>query len=105
MLGMSETFTAGQVVYITKYALTAGIQAAVVNERQTDAASYIAVDWPGACNDRAIFYPGKSLFSTIKAANANVAAQCERKLKALAKQTEAVRRLQAHGAAVLPVRK
>ena len=100
-----SVFKPGQVVFVTKYALTAGIQQATVCSHQSrEGATYLALDWPGACNDRAIFYPGKSMFATIEEAQANVAKQCERKLKSLTKQTEAIRHIAAHGATVLPVR-
>lgn len=99
-------FKPGQVVFVTKYALTAGIQTATVRSHQSrEGATYLALDWPGAANDRAMFHPGRTLFATIEEAQANVAKQCERKLRSLAKQAEAIRHIAAHGATVLPVRK
>lgn len=100
-----SVFKPGQVVFVTKYALTTGIQQATVSEKQYGDDSYIAVDWPGAGNSRAIFHPGKSMFATFEEAQAKVAKQCERKLKSLAKQIEVIRHIAAHGATVLPVRK
>lgn len=98
---MAETFEIGQVVYVTKYALTKGILTKRVASLQSeDDPRWNSIMVEG---DRySYYYPARrEVHATTEAAQAEVQAMAERKLSSLNKQIAKVSKMALNGVKIV----